>query len=131
MCYIDFYERTKIHNPMVLTGALLILTSIFMITLGIAREREDVWVAGILVAIAGAPVFSFGLFIFCYLNRPGRIPGLEQDFSVSKFSVPTVADFPPANRLFYPIKGYNLGSRICRPLYAPSSSVRIPQQTQM
>lgn len=102
-----------------------------MITLGIAREREDVWVAGILVAIAGAPVFTFGLFIFCYLNRPSRIPGLEQDFSVSKFSVPTIANFPPANQFLYPIKGYNLGSRIYRPLYAPSSSVRIHQQAQM
>ncbi|KAH9285596.1 hypothetical protein ECG_00015 [Echinococcus granulosus] len=131
MCYIDFYERTKIHNLLAITGALLILTSIFMITLGIAREREDVWVAGILVAIAGAPVFTFGLFIFCYLNRPGRIPGLEQDFSVSKFSVPTIANFPPANQFFYPIKGYNLGSRIYRPVYAPSTSVRIPQQTQI
>ncbi|VDM25210.1 unnamed protein product [Hydatigera taeniaeformis] len=131
MCYIDFYERTKIHNPLIIVGALLILASIFMITLGIAREREDVWVAGILVAIAGTPVFMFGLFIFCYLNRPGRIPGLERDFSVSKFSVPTVADFPPTNQFFYPIKGYTLGSRIYRPLYAPSSSVRIHQQTRM
>lgn len=128
MCYIDFYERTKIHNPMIIAGALLILTSIFMITLGIARVREDVWVAGILVAIAGVPVFLFGLFIFCYLNRPGRVPGYEQDFSISKFSMPTMANIHPGNRFFYPIKGYDLSSRIYRPIYAPSSTVRVTQQ---
>ena len=113
---------------MILIGALLILTSVFMITLGVARGREDVWVAGILVAIAGTPVFVFGLFIFCYLNRPGRVPGFERDFSVSKFSMPTMADIPPGNQFFYPIKGYDLSSRIYRPSYAPSPTVRISQQ---
>ncbi|VDL59524.1 unnamed protein product [Hymenolepis diminuta] len=128
MCYIDFYERTKIHNPMILVGAILIITSIFMITLGIARNREDVWVAGILVAIAAVPVFLFGLFIFCYLNRPGRVPGLEQDYSVSKFSIPTMVNAPQGNRLFYPIKGYDLSSKIFRPPYTNSMSSRYPPQ---
>lgn len=111
---------------MILFGALLIITSIFMITLGIARNREDVWVAGILVAIAGFPVFIFGLFIFCYLNRPGRTPGLEQDYSVSKFSIPTIA--PRGSRLFYPLRGYDSSSKTYLPTYAQSSSSRYPQQ---
>nr|CDS31935.1 conserved hypothetical protein [Hymenolepis microstoma] len=128
MCYVDFYERTKIQNPMICIGAILIITSIFMITLGVARNREDVWVAGILVAIAAIPVFLFGLFIFCYLNRPGRVPGLEQDYSVSKFSIPPMVNAPQSSRLFYPIKGYDLSSNIYRLSYPHIMSSHYAQQ---
>ncbi|VDO03530.1 unnamed protein product [Rodentolepis nana] len=128
MCYVDFYDRTKIHNPMICVGAILIITSIFMITLGIARNREDVWVAGILVAIAAVPVFLFGLFIFCYLNRPGRVPGLEQDYSVSKFSIPPMVNVPQGSRMLYPIKGYDLSSNIYRLPYSQLMSSQYAQQ---
>ncbi len=109
-------------------GALLILLSTFMIALGIARYREDVWVAGILVAIVGTPMFLFSLFIFCTLNRPGRVPGFEQDFSVSKLSLPTIANVHYGNRIFYPIKGagYDFQSGISRPTQQPSSIYRQP-----
>ncbi|VDN09271.1 unnamed protein product [Dibothriocephalus latus] len=88
-------------------GACLILLSSLMIALGIARVREDIWVAGILVAIVGGPLFLFSLFIFCTLNRPGRTPGYEQDFSVSKLSLPTIAHVYYGRRPYYPIKGTN------------------------
>ncbi|VDD74188.1 unnamed protein product [Mesocestoides corti] len=131
MCYIDFYEKTNIHIHMTILGALLTLLSIFMITLGIARCREDVWVAGILVAIVGVPIFIFGLFIFCTLNRPGRIPGCEQDFSVSKLSMPTIANVHYGSRFFYPIKGagYDYMSRVSRQPQSTTSAGRPLEQS--
>ncbi|TGZ66199.1 hypothetical protein CRM22_005461 [Opisthorchis felineus] len=65
MCDLDLHKRTKLYMPMLAFGMILVVLSCFMISLGIAREREDVWIAGILVAIISMPLFIFSLTIFC------------------------------------------------------------------
>ncbi|KAL3311347.1 hypothetical protein Ciccas_010074 [Cichlidogyrus casuarinus] len=88
MCNLDIYERTRIYKPMLIIGALLTLTSTLMISLGIGRARPDVWIAGILVAIAGGPLFLFSTMIFCMLNRPSDFEDYEQGFDISRLNYP-------------------------------------------
>ncbi|CAH8556286.1 unnamed protein product [Schistosoma intercalatum] len=51
MCEIELYRKTKIDIPLLAAGMILCILSCLMISVGIARVREDVWIAGILVAI--------------------------------------------------------------------------------
>ena len=68
MCDFELYKRTKLYMPMLAFGIILVVLSCFIISLGIARAREDVWIAGILVAIIALPLFVFSLMLFCLIR---------------------------------------------------------------
>lgn len=65
MCELEIFRKLKLYIPFLIVGFILIIGSALIISLGIARQRVDVWVGGILLAIFALPLFLFGLVVFC------------------------------------------------------------------
>ena len=71
-CDCDLIKKLKLYVPLLCIGTVLTLASILLIALGIARVRQDVWVAGILLGIVAAPCFLAGIIMFCYIFHPSN-----------------------------------------------------------
>ncbi|VDQ15590.1 unnamed protein product [Trichobilharzia regenti] len=94
MCEIDLYRKTKIDIPMLAAGMILCILSCLMISVGIARVREDVWIAGILVAIVGVPLFLFSLVVFCVIRTNNYIEVYPKQYVLGKLPPPTFTSIP-------------------------------------
>ncbi|KAA3674056.1 uncharacterized protein DEA37_0008055 [Paragonimus westermani] len=94
MCDFDLYKRTKLYIPMLILGISLIVLSCFVIAIGIARAREDVWIAGILVATVAGPLFLFSLCLFCVI-RTDRGPMIyRKQYVLGRIPPPEFTSIP-------------------------------------
>ncbi|KAK4470568.1 hypothetical protein MN116_006110 [Schistosoma mekongi] len=96
MCEIELYRKTKIDIPLLAAGMILCILSCLMISVGIARVREDVWIAGILVAIVGLPLFLFSLVVFCVIRTNNYTEVLPKHYVLGRIPPPTFTSIPSA-----------------------------------
>lgn len=96
MCDLDVYRRTKLHLPMLAIGIALVILSCFIITMGIARAREDIWIAGILLAIVAGPLFVFSLLLFCIIKTDSGPVFYRKQYVVGRVPFPAFTSIPSA-----------------------------------
>ena len=65
MCELEIFRKLKLYIPFIVIGFILVIGSALIISLGIARQRVDVWIAGILLGIFSLPLLVFGIIVFC------------------------------------------------------------------